>query len=231
MISEFLNALTEEREDKMTCTECADVLPEYIHYENQAQAINQRYDDIALHIKICPHCAQEYRELKELVTVAYTELLPEPESAFNLDLSFLPPIEEESTLPVTVQIRYWIIQLGDILGDAFRPASPLALAGVRSQEVEKSLFTHSEEGEDFKIEITGQDTPNASERCIIEVSVKIPSLGGPLDLDGITVQLTQDQVVIFEDETDPSGRVIFEEVQRDNLANLTCIIKADPEEQ
>jgi len=224
MITEFLNALTETSEDHMTCIECTDSLWSYVHDESQGCSADELDADIGLHIKLCSHCAQEYRELRHLIIPAYSEFLPEAESRLDIDFSFLQPTPAqipEVQPAFTEVVRHWIIQLGNLLGQATQPASPLAVAGTRSQSQDQTVLAHQEESEDFKIEITGQTLSHIPELCTVEVRVQIPSLGGPLDFDGITVQLTQGTTVLFEEET--------EEVRQEDLATLTCIVKADQE--
>jgi len=228
MITEFLNALADEREDLITCTECVDVLWEYVHDEQLGQATQSRYANIALHIKVCPHCAQEYSELQRLITPVYTELLDTPEVALDLDYSFLSS-EKQETDSVLAAISQWQIEIGNLLERMVTPEPAPALMAVRSQSQNEPVLAYNKEEGDFKLEISGQTVATAPDLCTIEVRVKIPNREGPLDLDGILVQMAQGEAILFEDETDPTGRVIFEDVKREDLVDLTCIIKADPE--
>ena len=70
--------LTTDEEDEMTCQECEAVLPEYLLAEREGTSNLARWRSVALHLTLCPHCANELSETSELMALGLGSAVSSP---------------------------------------------------------------------------------------------------------------------------------------------------------
>lgn len=228
-MKEFATAITSRQEDELTCEACRMQLPDYVNAQIMGDELGENFAKLAFHLKVCPRCVQEYRELTVLTGQAYTELLPEADHQPQFDFTFLET-EKQQTF-------WWddlgrlIITFSEELVNALQAATTgQASAGAlsrsrRSEEVHLQL-SEEETGKDIAVTIRVKKMADEPTQCTALVDVDVPSRGGWPNLGGIEVLLKQND---REDKqiTDPHGKAFFKGISIEHLADLVFEIGPD----
>lgn len=225
----LLRALTTTEEDTLTCQECEDLLPEYLHAETIGQATGVRWRPVARHLDMCPHCSAEFADLFEMYALAYGEAGGEtPPSYPAVDLSFLR--EKKVELPASQgdirshyldELGHLIIQFSAELINSWQPPA-FATTGLKKTGTSSRIlyqYALKEEVEDREITIIAKEKRNDPAHCTVMVEVNIPGRTWP-DLAETEVILKHGEQVLEAQLTDAFGQVIFEGVSIADLARL-----------
>jgi hypothetical protein len=237
-MKEFARAILSKQGEKLTCSECKAQLAEYVETQVMGSEPGEDLAGIGLHLQVCPHCAQEYRELLVLVTSAYTEKLPQPAHQPKFDFAFLvsSPIETLETQPAK-PFRWdepgrLIIEFSaGLLRGLQPPALQPAYAGVKSEKPRRTLCQlvvkeaaadpSTGSGQALEVTITAEEIRDDPTRCTVVVEVNIPSRGGWPNLAGTQVTLKHGEQALETQATDAFGKAVFEGISVDDLAHLT----------
>ncbi|RIK38368.1 MAG: hypothetical protein DCC55_21360 [Chloroflexi bacterium] len=235
-MKEFVNAIMSPQEDPLTCRACQDALLDYIDAQTTQQAVGAEFTAVEQHLERCPACADAYRELMELTTLAYAANLPTPKRLPTFDFAAL----EQRASSVTHKPYWWdefgrmILEFSaDLLALWQPPALAPAYSGLKAGEAAPILarFTIEEHERDLIATVTiraeGAEGENAG-RCAIEVAVEIPSRGGWPNLADIPVMLKRGDEPLARSFTDAFGKVQFTGIARGDLPQLS--IEVDPSE-
>lgn len=93
-IHQLMQAVAGSAEDPLTCDECQAWLPEYVEAQ-AAGSIAGRFANVRRHLALCPHCAEVYTQVSELVQESHADAVPVAESYPDFDLSMI----QEMTWP------------------------------------------------------------------------------------------------------------------------------------
>ncbi|MCL4863968.1 MAG: hypothetical protein KJZ93_31460 [Caldilineaceae bacterium] len=235
-MKEFVNAIISPQEDPLTCRACQDALLDYIDAQTTQQEVGAEFAAVEQHLARCPACADAYRELMELTTLAYAANLPTPKRLPTFDFAAL----EQRASSVTHKPYWWdefgrmILQFSaDLLASWQPPALAPAYSGLKAGEETPALtqFTIEEHEQDLIVTVTiraeGDEGENAG-RCAIEVAVEIPSRGGWPNLADIPVMLKRGDEPLARSFTDAFGKAQFDGIARGDLPQLS--IEVDPNE-
>ncbi len=78
----------------------------------------------------------------------------------------------------------------------------------------------SDELEDLRVRIEAEPQRDDPQRMAVEVEVDIPSRGGWPHLAGTIVTLRRGEAVLDQQETDPFGKALFDDVPAADLPQL-----------
>jgi hypothetical protein len=93
-MKEFAHTLLAAEIDAMPCAECQTHLPDYVDAQLLGrEAASEVLAAVAHHLRFCPHCAHDYRELRALLDIAYAIDLEVPAAIPAVNLAYLttPP--------------------------------------------------------------------------------------------------------------------------------------------
>lgn len=228
-IEYLIRALTTDEEDRLTCSECQASLPAYLQAELEGRADDAGWEPITRHLETCPYCAAVYASLSDLVALAYGERGEAPADYPEPDLSFL---RTGATAERDGGDLWWQL---DELGHLFirlaegavraleQPTPRPSYAGVKSAEARRTLgqFSLEEPVEDLAITLKVEESRDDPERCMVIITVDIPSQGGWPNLSGTRVTLKRGEKELATQWTDAFGTVVFDDVQRADLTRLT----------
>jgi hypothetical protein len=227
-MAHFLRALSTEKEDRLTCQECQDLLPDYVQAETEGQAHAKRWHPVAFHLETCPHCSAEYAALTELIELAYGERGEEPPHYPVPELSFLRQKKDKLLQPAR---RFWrldelgrlIIEFSTELLRALGPPTQqpaFAVARLKSPQRTLCQLSLKEAVEDLEVTITAEERRDDPQRCTVIVQVDIPSRGGWPHLTDTEVTLKRKELELGTQRTDAFGKAVFEGIATDDLACL-----------
>jgi hypothetical protein len=223
-VGRFIQMLSTDQEDQLTCQECEELLPEYIQAEQDGTADQSHWAAVTFHLQTCPHCTNEYTEISALLTLGLSDQGPEPPYYPTPDLSFLHPSKSKTKQP---QASFWhldevgrlIIQLVGVLwGPLPRLEAAYAVRGGPTIEDRPNRLGQISIGEpaveDLQVDVTvlpAQDDPSL---CKVVARVEVPSRFP--NLAGTEVTLTAGARTITE-LTNESGEVTFRKVPLESL--------------
>ena len=228
----LVRALSIDEEDRLTCQECEDLLPDYLQAEGAGRAAEPRWRPVALHLAMCPHCAESYAALAELAELAFAENEVEPPHFPTPDLSFLRPH------PAPVPVAWHLDELGRLIieasssllsawqGARLQPAS--AVAELKSSKAARVLgqISLKEAVEDLEVTITAEEMRDDPTLCAVVVAVGVPSRGGWPNLADIEVTVKGGGLEPKTQLTDAFGEAIFKEIATGALTHLVFEIDA-----
>ncbi len=219
-------ALQTDIEDELTCGECEERLPEYLTALDEGQGDETRWQPIAFHIKICPHCTNVFQELAELMELALevddtpTAAYPTPDLSF-LSKSNIAPTETPQITPWLDEMGRLMIQFSAELLQSLQPP-PLAPTGLKKQANAQVLLKYdwqTDEG-DIEVAITAEAVSDDPDHCTVLVVVNIPNRGGWPNLADTAVALKRNDTILEAGSTDAFGHIIFEGVAIQDLSQL-----------
>lgn len=226
-------ALTSDEEDQLTCEQCEDRMSDYLQAEWQGHAHETQWHSIALHLRLCPHCAALYAELTDLAALADDDHAATPPQYPTPDLSFLHS-ERAGTLQSAL-VPWSLDKLGRLvitfstellqtMRQTLRPPTS-ALAPVKSQaSAQRYQLAIADAVDDLAATITVEPTRNDPQQCNVVVEVQIPSRGGWPHLAGTQVTLTRGEQAQETQMTDAFGKAVFGGIAVDELPRLVVAI-------
>ncbi|MCG8351756.1 MAG: hypothetical protein MI924_28650 [Chloroflexales bacterium] len=228
-------ALANAEEDQLTCQQCQDQLPEYLQAELHGQAHDLQWLPIALHLKLCPHCAAVCAELVELAAFADNAHGAEPPHYPGPDLSFLGH-EQHTEVVQSAGIPWRLDDLGQVviafstellqtIRQVIQPPAP-ALGMRKSAQItpQRYQFALTDAVKDLEITITVEPSRDDPQHCTIVVAVQIPSRGGWPHLAGTQVTLQRGDQEQETQVTDAFGKAVFRGIAVDALPRLVFAI-------
>lgn len=235
-IGHLVRALNADEEDRLTCQECEDRLPDYLQAETEGHADEARWRPVAFHLKTCPHCSTTYAALADLAALAYGEGGVEPPHYPVPELPFLPTKKAKPPQPAKVpwhldELGRLIIELSTELVHAFQPPPAFqpayATARLKSDRPQRTLcqLSLNEAVEDLEITITAEEIRGDTTRCTVMVEVDIPSRGGWPHLADTEVTIKRGKEELDRQLTDAFGKAVFKGIATDDLARLVFEIK------
>jgi hypothetical protein len=228
----LVRALSVDEEDRLTCQECEDLLPDYLQAEAAGRAGEPRWRSVALHLEVCPHCAESYAALAELAELAFAENEVEPPHFPTPDLSFLRPH------PAPAPVAWHLDELGRLIIEAssgllsawqaarLEPAT--AAAELKSSKPARILgqISLKEAVEDLEVTITAKEMRDDPALSAVAVVVGVPSRGGWPNLVDIEVTVKGGGLEPKTQLTDAFGEAIFEGIATESLTHLVFEIDA-----
>jgi uncharacterized protein YbaR (Trm112 family) len=227
-LGHFARALIEDEEDRLTCEECQDLLPEYLQAEAEARTQEELWHPVAYHLETCPHCSAAYTALSDLIELAYGEQGEEPLYYPVPDLSFVSKKKERPA--ETISAPWHLDELGRLIirfsADFLRTLQPPALqpaygmARVKAGEPPRVLWQFNLRVEDLDVTIIAEEKQGDPTHCRVMVQVSIPSRGGWPHLIDTEVTLKRDEQTLQTQLTDAFGNVVFKGIDVDDVAHL-----------
>jgi hypothetical protein len=228
----FFRALNTDREDRLTCQECQDLLPDYIQAATEGRADEGQWGALAFHLEICPHCSSEYTALVELMELAWEERGVEPPLYPAPNLSFLRPEPDKKPWRLDDLGRLIVEFSAELLRTLQPPPSQLAYAknALKSSRSSRTLcqFALKEAIQDLDVTITAKELPENPTHCTVIIEVNIPSKGGWPHLAGTEVTFKHQGKVLETQRTDAFGQAILEGIATDDLTRLVFEIAPRP---
>ncbi len=230
-VQSILQALFDD-EDLPTpdCAPCQEQLAAYVDAHLAGQPVGVRFPTVAAHLDHCADCQQAYQELMALLTLERSGKLAPPPVAPSFDFSYLPP--RPARPAVQPAARPWrldglgrlVIQwtaelLASLSGPALQPAllKSAAPVGLR-YELAGAV-------DDLAVRIEADPQRGDPQRWTVEVAVDIPSRGGWPHLAGSLVTLRRGDVTLDQQETDPFGKALFDDVPASALPQLSFTVE------
>lgn len=225
----LVQALMAREEDRLTCRERQELLPEYLQAELEGRAREERWRPIALHLEACSQCAAVYAALHDLAALAERRRGTEPSHYPTPDLSFLEA--GRATSPALPRIP-WRLEAGRLIIEFTAELvcalqSPVrraayASAGLKSARSRRILYRFSlkEAVENLEVTVTAEERRDDPARCTVIVEVDVPSKGGWPNLAGTRVMLRRGQEELETQWTDAFGEAVFEGIYTDDSPNL-----------
>lgn len=220
------------RHDNAACTACLDGLDEYVSAQLEGRPYQRLYPEIAAHLDSCVDCAESYAILYDAAHMTEAAVVPAP--ARGPDLGFLaqaaPPPQADGparlrdTLAASIErhggrVRFRLTQaLLDLIPRSQGPQLSFRAAG----EEQNSLFDIEVDEPDTEVSmlhVSAYVNPGADDRCTLRVQLGLQDREWP-DLADIPVQLVSSEMR-RAGVTDHWGEVVFAEVPRTALAELT----------
>lgn len=227
----FGRALAVSEEDRLTCQECEEWLPAYI--ESRSSANTASWRPVALHLATCWRCAATYIELADLLELAQVKQSSAPLSFPTPKLPFRSIVQA-----VPAQTVWRLNNLGRLIvefsAELLRSWQPLlAPAGVKSSQSTNLLYqiTVSDADPNLIVTITAEQMAALPTHCLISVNVDIPSRGGWPNLAGSEVVLRYAEQILATQQTDAFGKVVFEDLEIDQLPGLLFEIMPNYDQQ
>jgi len=229
----LFRALNADRDDELTCQECRDRLPEYLHAEEEGQAHAKQWRAVAFHLETCPHCAAEQAALLDLMELAFEGGAVEPPRYPTPDLSFL-----RQSLPDSPLDKAWrrdalgrlIVEFSAELLRALQTPTlqpAYAVARLKSERSSKVLCQLCLKVENLDVTITVEERQDDPARCTVIVQADVTDQTEWPDV-------TRPEVVLQRGEsketqrTDAFGAAVFEGVAAADLAQLIFEITPAP---
>lgn len=229
-MQEFVKALMSPQDDPLTCSACQDALAEYIDAQLMRVTPTGEHLAVEQHLQRCPYCADSYRELLELTTLAYADDLPDPAAIPRFDFAALTGAAAGAP-----ERPYWWDEFGrlilrfsaDLLAAWQPPTLAPAYRGLKRGEEIPLYEFHLEEAErDLVATITVQASGPTG--CTVEVAVDVPSRGGWPNLADIAVTLRRGNELLAQSFTDAFGKVQFPNIAQSDLVHL--VVEVAPHE-
>lgn len=215
-------------EDTLTCTECEDLLPEYLMSRRRDTIDTTHWQTIQNHLRICPSCHNILSELQTLESELemMEEVIPTTSNLINpVSVSQAP--ESQS---ISAEIKWRVDELGAIiieLSKKFVASFDVPVfAGVKGETTRKILckLDLPEVFEDCAVTIIAQEMFQDATHCEISIDVRMPSRGGWPNLAGIEVMVKRGEHMLQKQLTDSFGKAYFSGIRRDELDQLVVQI-------
>ena len=213
------------------CAPCQEQLAAYVDAELAGQPAGARFPTVAPHLGQCSACRQAYQELKALLALERSGELAAPPVAPSFDFGYLPARTAQPAAAPAVRpwrldelgrlvIQWTADLLASLQGPALQPAmlKSGAPAGVR-YELAGAV-------DDLAVRIEAEPQRGDPQRWTVEVEVDIPSRGGWPHLAGSIVTLRRGDETLGQQETDPFGKAVFENVSTAALPQLSFTVEA-----
>ncbi len=213
------------------CAPCQEQLAAYADAELTGQPARMHFAVTAAHIGQCAACQQAYQDLKALLALERAGELAAPPVAPSFDFGYLParparPSAQPAGRPWSLdELGRLVIQwtadlLASLQGPALQPAmlKSGAPAGLR-YELAGAV-------DDLAVRIEAEPQRGDPQRWTVEVEVDIPSRGGWPRLAGSVVTLRRGDEVQEQQETDPFGKAVFDNVSAADLPRLSFTVDA-----
>jgi hypothetical protein len=233
-IGHLVYALAADAEDRLDCQECQERLPEYFLAHSAGHAGDPQWHDVALHLKACPHCAEVYADVAELITLDQQEPDVDPIAYPPPQLPFLHTKRAATPRPPKVpwrldEIGRLMIEFSaEIVRTLQWPALQPIYAITRHKADGAQLWqiALADAPPDLEVMITAQQARGAPGLCTIVVQVDIPSRGGWPHLAGSVVMLNLGEQALETQATDAFGKAVFNQIAVDDLGSV--IFKITP---
>ncbi|MBN1584734.1 MAG: hypothetical protein JXA89_28770 [Anaerolineae bacterium] len=223
-VGHLVRAWTAGKEDLLTCQDCEDLLLEYIQAEESGKVDGPRWRAMVYHLETCPHCSAAHAELGEFVALAWGEQGKESTHYPIPDLSFLPPAKDMSRL--RWQINEWgrvVIELSSELLRSLQPPDcqpAYAAAGLKASDSQQTLIALEEMIDELQVTINAHKTERDPVHCTVNVQVTVAGRGGWPNQADTEVVLKRNDQILETQLTDAFGKVVFERIVTDDLAQL-----------
>lgn len=236
-IAHLAEALRFATEDRLTCVECDELLPEYLAAAALPQDAAPRWAELRVHLVACPACREALADLAELQALAERASGAEPAAypAARTDKA-VPPARPAPAparpRPPPVQSPWSLDSLGRLIVDlaqALLPASPSPsppLAGLKSAPCQTTLaeVTIGDALPDLALRITVEGRLDADRRHLL-VSVEIPSRGGWPNLGGSEIVLLKGEQMVARATTDAFGSAAFTNLAAGEIEQHTLMVR------
>lgn len=213
------------------CAPCQEQLAAYVDAELAGQPAGARFPAVAAHLDRCAACQQAHHELQALLRLDRSGELAAPPVLPSFDFSYLPPLPARPAAPPAARpwfldelgrlvIRWTADLLASLQGPAMQPAllKSGAPAGLR--------YELTDAVDDLAVRIEAEPQRSNPQRWTVEVEVDIPSRGGWPHLAGSLVTLRRGDETLDQQETDPFGKAIFENLSLEDLPRLSFAVEA-----
>lgn len=229
-VGHLVRALAADREDRLTCQECEELLPSYVQAETEGRAGEARWRSVAFHIETCPHCSEAHSGLVELVELAYGEQGEEPSRYPVPDLSFLRPDWHQVALDYgrawlereTGRWRRLALSLPTL---GMVPQRAPALAGLMDDSAatpSSAQRTVAPTDANFEIKLVVEpDTMAGKGLYRLDVALTLYDRFG--DFSGVQITLSWNGAVHTQ-ETDVLGKVTFTGLPGDQLPSMSLTV-------
>lgn len=207
------------------CAPCQEQLAAFVDAELAGQTASAAFSAAAAHLDRCSTCQQAYQELKTLLQLEQAGELAAPPAPPSFDFGYLP------ARPALRPARPWrlddlgrlVIQFtADLLASLQGPA--LQPAGLKGDAAAGLRYELAGALDDLAVRIEAEPQSDGPQRLTVEVEVDIPSRGGWPHLAGSVVTLRRGDELLDQQETDPFGRAVFEDVLAADLPLLDFTI-------
>lgn len=205
------------------CAACQDQLAAFVDAELAGQPAGRRFPAVALHLEQCPACQQAYQELSALLALERAGELATPPAPASFDFSYLP--SRPAAAPA--QSKPWRL---DALGRLVIEFSAELLRSLQGPALQPALlksdapvglrYELANAVDDLAVRIEAEPQRRDPQRLTVEVEVEIPSRGGWPQLAGSVVVLRRGDELLDQQETDPFGKAVFEDVPAAYLPQL-----------
>jgi hypothetical protein len=225
----FYQAWATDEEDRLTCQECQDLLPDYVQAETEGQSDAPEWRPLALHLAMCPYCSDEHAALADLLALAWGEAGVEPPGYPAPDLSFLRAERQEGNKHWRLdELGRLIIEFSAELLRALQPPTLQPAYAMTKAQSPRTLCQFSLKTQDLEVVIAAEEQRDDPAHCTVSVEVNIPSRGGWPQLAGTEVILKHDELQLRTQRTDAFGKALFEGIVSDDLARLSFEITPRP---
>ncbi len=229
-VHSILQALFEEDTPASPdCAWCASQLAAFVDIELTSSDAQARFPAVAAHLDQCLSCQQAYQELQALLALEQAGEFVAPPVAPTFDFGYLP--QRPAPRPGRPAARPW--RLYDLGRLVIRFSAEL-LAGLQGPALQPAFlkgdtpaaltYELSDATDDLHVRIEAEPQRLNPLQMTIEVAVDIPSRGGWPHLAGSSVTLQRDDELLDQQETDPFGKVVFEDVSAVDLPLLSFAI-------
>lgn len=226
-VQSILQALFDEDLSAPDCAPCQEQLAAYVDAHLAGQPAGTRFPAVAAHLDRCADCQQAYQELMALLTLERSGKLAPPPVAPSFDFSYLPPrpAAQPAARPWRLDglgrlVIQWTAELlASLSGPALQPAmlKSAAPAGLR-YELAGAV-------DDLAVRIEAEPQRGDPQRWTVEVAVDIPSRGGWPHLAGNLVTLRRGDATLDQQETDPYGKALFDDLPASALPQLSFTVE------
>jgi hypothetical protein len=219
-------------EDRLTCDQAGDQLPEYLAALEVGQGKSPAWDHMHLHLAACTHCARIFADLRDLLSLVdngpvppYYPTLREPTRPAMAGGSGKGALADGQVYARLFPI-WRLDELGrlviDLLGALAPPAHAAGLKMPGGAAVLGEL-TVDDAAPDLHLRVALLGIPEDRRRSLM-VTVEIPSRGGWPNLGGSEVRLLRSGNLINTQRTDAFGAVIFTGLTVEEVAHLAVAV-------
>jgi len=230
-VQSILQALFDDEDlSAPDCAPCQEQLAAYVDAHLAGQPAGTRFPAVAAHLDHCADCQQTYQELMALLALERSGKLAPPPVAPSFDFSYLPPrpaapAAQPAARPWRLDglgrlVIQWTAELlASLSGPALQPAmlKSAAPAGLR--------YELADAVDDLAVRIEAEPQRGDPQRWTVEVAVDIPSRGGWPHLAGSLVTLRRGDATLDQQETDPYGKALFDDLPASTLPQLSFTVE------
>lgn len=216
-------------EDQLTCDECQAQLPEFVHAQTTG-AVDEQFDAVRGHLALCPHCADAYDQISELVRASRADAVPVADSypEFDLSTATATSLTGDVVQDALDRGRQWVRDAAGALYVLFgpglqtRPTPAWATKSAQPGTLLYQVTLGAEETAGWEVEVLvfAED----DETCNIEVALYRPG-ANDTDLVQIPIALRYGDVVRTR-TTDAGGVAEFDRVPTTSLEDV--VIRVEP---